>query len=544
MTEYKVFLVHSLEKVLPDQEPRELEAPDLYGFAGEALSVQIAYTCMNDDFGESDTSLRIEPSVSDAVQIHLRSVGLVPSNYPCHGITDDDYLSTRPGLYPDILIPIDDGEPLKAIPSQWRSVWVDIKAESGRHEIALKVLYEEGEIAELRLTVNVSEKELPRQTLIHTEWFHTDCLADYYHVPVFSDEHWRIIENYISSAVSHGVNALLTPIFTPPLDTGVGGERTTVQLVNITFNDPVYHFDFSLLEKWIDLCEKYGITYLEIAHLFSQWGAVYAPKIMVCINGRLERRFGWHTAATGNEYTEFLQSFLPALKDFLKRRAWLDKTIFHISDEPHMEEIETYRAARECVKPLLEGCRVMDAISSFDVFKEGVIDHPVVSVDHIHEFIDAEISPLWAYYCTIQAVDVPNRFMAMPGARNRIIGTLLYYYNLEGFLHWGFNFYNARRSVRHIDPYLVTDADESFPSGDAFLVYPAPDGTAYESLRGVVLKQALWDMRALQLYEQISSRDAVIALLDSLCEHKMSFTEYPRDITFFDLLRKQLYQLV
>lgn len=544
MTEYKVFLVHSLEKVLPDQEPRKREAPDLYGFTGEVLSVQIAYTCANDDFGESDTSLWIEPSVSDAVQIHLRSVGLVPSNYPCHGTVDNDYVSTRPGLYPDVLLPIESGERLKAIPLQWRSVWVDIDAQSGRHEITLKVLCEEGEIADLRLTIYVSEKALPQQTLIHTEWFHTDCLADYYRVPVFSDEHWRIIENFISSAASHGINALLTPVFTPPLDTGVGGERTTVQLVNITLNDSVYHFDFSLLEKWIELCEKHGITYLEIAHLFSQWGAVYAPKIMVCIKGRLEQRFGWHTPATGKEYTEFLQAFLPALKDFLKGKGWLDKTFFHISDEPHMEEVETYRAAREIVKPLLEGCRVMDAISSFDVFKEDIIDHPVVSVDHIHEFIDAKINPLWAYYCTIQAVDVPNRFMAMPGTRNRVLGVLLYYYHLEGFLHWGFNFYNAKRSARHIDPYLVTDADESFPSGDAFLVYPAPNGTAYESLRGVILKQALWDMRALQLYEQISSRDAVIALIDSLCEHKMSFTEYPRDITFFDLLRKQLYQLV
>ena len=32
-----------------------------------------------------------------------------------------------------------------------------------------------------------------------TEWFHADCLASYYRVPVFSKEHWRIIEEFIKT---------------------------------------------------------------------------------------------------------------------------------------------------------------------------------------------------------------------------------------------------------------------------------------------------------------------------------------------------------
>ena len=37
----------------------------------------------------------------------------------------------------------------------------------------------------------------------------------------------------MDNAVAHGVNLLYTPLFTPPLDTQVGGERTTVQLVDV-----------------------------------------------------------------------------------------------------------------------------------------------------------------------------------------------------------------------------------------------------------------------------------------------------------------------
>ena len=67
---------------------------------------------------------------------------------------------------------------------------------------------------------------------------------------------------------------LLTPIFTPPLDTAVGGERTTVQLIDIVQDaDGSYKFDWSRLKRWCDLCLRNGIKYLEIPHLFTQWGA-------------------------------------------------------------------------------------------------------------------------------------------------------------------------------------------------------------------------------------------------------------------------------
>lgn len=51
----------------------------------------------------------------------------------------------------------------------------------------------------------------------HTEWFHSDCLANYYGEEVFSEEYWRIVENFVKTAVKHRYNMLLTPIFTPPL---------------------------------------------------------------------------------------------------------------------------------------------------------------------------------------------------------------------------------------------------------------------------------------------------------------------------------------
>lgn len=77
----------------------------------------------------------------------------------------------------------------------------------------------------------------------------------------------------MQTAVDNGINMNLTPIFTPPLDTEIGSERPTVQLVGISKDESGYTFDFEKLKKWINMALECGIEYFEMAHLFSQWGA-------------------------------------------------------------------------------------------------------------------------------------------------------------------------------------------------------------------------------------------------------------------------------
>lgn len=543
MTSFQFCLVSCMEKVLPDRTPSSLQESTLRGFCGEKLTVQLAYTCTNDDFGESDCRFFLKLRTDEQTKVTIRRVELVPCDYPCHGTHDANYLATTPGLYPDLLRPIRADVPIKAVAAQWRALWLDVEALPGKHEITLE-LYDWNEqfLQSCAFSVNVLHEKLPEQTLIHTQWFHADCLADYYHVPVFSEKHWEIIDHFMQSSAEHGINMLLTPVFTPPLDTAKGGERTTTQLVEVELSDGQYHFDFFRLQRWISLCEKNRIRYLEISHLFTQWGAEFAPKIMVSVDGVKKRLFGWDTPAVGGAYTAFLHAFIPALKAFLADAGWLERTWFHISDEPHDHEAKTFAAARASVLDLLEDCKVMDALSSYEIYQQGIVERPVVSVDQIEPFTQSNVPHLWAYYCTVQAIDVPNRFIAMPSSRNRILGVLLYYFNLEGFLHWGFNFYNSQRSVAHIDPYRVTDAGEAFPSGDPFLVYPAPDGTAYESIRGAILQKALLDLRALQCLEQRIGREAVLDLLLELVGKPLSFRSYPNEAVFFDQMREKIYQ--
>ena len=92
-----------------------------------------------------------------------------------------------------------------------------------------------------------------------------------------------------------------------------------------------YEFGFTNLRKWVRMALECGVEYFEFSHLFSQWGAKAAPKIMADKDGIRQRIFGWETDASGREYREFLHQFLPALK-----RNWicLGLRIKHISIYP------------------------------------------------------------------------------------------------------------------------------------------------------------------------------------------------------------------
>ncbi|MBP5256510.1 MAG: hypothetical protein J6Z80_05590, partial [Clostridia bacterium] len=204
-------------------------------------------------------------------------------------------------------------------------------------------------IASASVEVTVIGAAIPGQELIFTHWFHCDCLSSFYGVPVFSEEHWRIIGNYMRLAAENGVNCILTPILTPPLDTEPGGERPTVQLVSVTVGREGYSFDFSLLKRYIDTARRCGIKYFEISHLFTQWGAAFAPKVVGMVDGEERRIFGWDTPGTEGEYPSFLSALLPELVSFLRSEGILEKCRFHISDEPSAEDLENYLKAKSVV---------------------------------------------------------------------------------------------------------------------------------------------------------------------------------------------------
>lgn len=539
----KVKILSSLVKVFPKTEP--LQDPETIKFSAlknETFSFQAAFLFKG--WGTQLAKVKVESPLQD--HITLREVKTVPCAYPAHPEIDDHYLTTEPGLFPDLLSPLWKGQ-ARIVARQWGSLWIDVDipedAQPGDYPIALSFWNEAGEeLGGAQTSLTVYNAVLPPQTLIRTEWFHGDCLADYYQVPVFSQRHWEIVENFLAAAARRGITMILTPQFTPPLDTKEGGERTTIQLVGVEKNGEQYSFDFSRLERWAALCKKCGIQYLEMSHLFTQWGAKAAPKIIATVDGTERRLFGWDTPASGGEYAAFLAAYLPQVTAKLKEWGWEGKAYFHISDEPELSQLESYSAAKKLVEPYIGGFPILDALSSYEFYETGLVSCPVCSTNHIQEFLDHDTPHLWSYYCTAQSIGVSNRFIAMPSSRTRIYGIQLFKYQIEGALHWAYNFYNSQFSLYPINPYRVTDAERAFPSGDSFLVYPGADGKPEESLRCMLMAHAMQDLRALQLLAGLTSREYVISMMEEALPAPITFMEYPKSDSYLLTLRNRVNQ--
>ncbi|WP_150108391.1 DUF4091 domain-containing protein [Brachybacterium muris] len=457
----------------------------------------------------------------------------MPVSTPAPEDPDEHYLVTEPGEYPDVLEPLtgeagaggpdtDAGDRTVVLapltPGCWEALWIDVLVEdallAGEHELLMRLrpAGSDGPWEEHTLRLQIHPHQLPPLEIVNTHWFHADSLSSYDDVEVFSERHWELIEAFLRSAREMDVNSVLTPTWTPPLDTAEGHKRPTVQLVGISEESGEYRFDFTELDRWLRICREVGMVSIEVAHLFTQWGARFTPAIQVRTADGIEDRFGWHVAATDPEYRRLMVALIPALREHLAA-TWEGRVLWHISDEPSVQGLEDYRAAKEQVSDLLEGADVVDALSSLEFAEQGVVDIPIVATDHVEPFLDAGRNP-WVYYCVAQDREVANRFISLPSVRNRVLGQQLFVHHAPGFLHWGYNFWWAQFALKPIDPFTETCAGGGFYGGDSFAVYPGPDGTPWVSLRHRVFAQGMADHRALTWLASLVGHDRAAALVD------------------------------
>ncbi len=523
--ELNIKYVSSLEKIrdLNDMNNAKALSPQRI-FKGESYSFQICFT--------AETKTLVDVAISSPLEKHINAYFVKKGACDYTNPHDDDCLTTEPSLIPDILMPLDkQNSKFSITESDVSTVWIEVcapqKIKAGKYPIKLVLTSaHDASVVETELQVEISDCTLPCQSVVFTQWFYTDCIADVHGVPVYSKKHWALIKKYMLLARKLGINMILTPIITPPLDTLQGIKRTCVQLVKIEKKDK-YYFDFTLLDKWIDLSLKCGMEYFEMAHLFSQWGLHNTPNIVVKENGVEGYKFSSDVDSKDKEYKVFLTAFLTELVAFLKNKGVYEKCFFHVSDEPHDAVLENYRYGREIVASVVDEERMIDALSHADYYDEGLVKNPVPAINAIVPFLERDMDMRWAYYCCAQWDKVSNRFLHMPSYRTRIIGLQMYKFDITGFLHWGYNFYNSSVSRYHVNPYQTTSGDYAYPSGDPFTVYPYEDDVI-PSLRGLVFKEALQDIELCKELEKYLGRDAVVNLIDDEAGMNVTFEEYPR----------------
>ncbi len=532
----------ALVKVFKDENPvYKPECSVLTALKGDSVSFQVSY------WSDETVNLTFEV-VSDIKKVTVRTVEYIKVGLPSdvfveQMLNDGNFIKPNPCEVPDYLRK-PRGNRFKVTKGKNRTLWVEVEVprteKAGDKFVTIIVKNAGGEvISEETQKITVCNAVLPKSELIHTEWFHADCIADYYGYEVFSDKHWKAIENFMKTAVKRGMTMILTPVFTPPLDTEIGGERTTVQLVDVKKDGDKWSFGYEKLTKWIELAKKCGFKQFEISHLFTQWGANAAPKIMATVDGEYKRVFGWDTLVEDGVYPKFLAEFLPSLTEFLRESGIADVTYFHVSDEPKMEDKSNYDRAKAVISPYIKGFKTMDALSDYEFYATGVVDLPIPETYRIEPFVENKVEPLWTYYCC-GGYKRSNRFLGMSLTRTRAIGLQLFKYRVSGFLHWGYNFYNTECSTAHINPYKDVTGGNRFPAGDPLVVYPGAGGKPEESIRLIAFHTAINDLAALKALAEKTSYEYVVGIIEEELGEPLTFTVWPESEFYYIALRNRV----
>ncbi len=548
----KTKIVSSQEKIFLDDSIETFGTLDkISALRGESVSVQLLYVD-TEDTGEylprrpfCDLTLggELAPYAS------ARDVRWVPVDRPTVPGTDDgNYLRLTPGVYPDVLTPLRYGGKLCPSRDKLRSVWIEMHIPehlTGECTLTVTVTEKESSTSVTEsVIVDVIPATLPEQKTHFTQWFYADCLASYYNVEPWSDRHFEIVENFARVAVKRGRDTLYVPLFTPALNVLPGYERVSSQLVRVSLDGGVYSFDFSLVGRYLDMCDRIGVKLFEISHFYQQYQGKYAAHIYATVDGEYKRLFGWETLALDEEYVRFLRELIAAFVEYMKARGDDHRCIYHISDEPYLSYLDQYKALKDVVSDTLSGYKIMDALSDFEFYKTGVLEHPVPTTASAPAFIEAGVKDLWVYYACCQVTDYSNCYLAMPSWRTRSLGMQLYKCRIDGFLHWGFNYYNNRASGDAINPYMDLGGEDWVPAGDCFVVYPDQDGYPLESVRIITLEEAMQDVRAMQLAESLYSYEEVVAAIEEELGDEITFKRCTRSADEMLRVRERINRMI
>ncbi|HET6453356.1 MAG TPA: DUF4091 domain-containing protein [Armatimonadota bacterium] len=517
-----------MQRIFPSTPASDASRLELLAARNSRVSFQ---ACVRNQ-GKQPIEVRLE--VESDLEVSIRRVGYVPVK---HHNTDTeeselDGVGHIPGFVPDPLFPENS---VTAGPFESHAFWVTVNVPAGvspgKRELAVQFSLTGQTSQTCQTEIDIRPLVIrPADDFPVAHWFYADALCDWYKVVPFEERFWQIAKPYMQDMVEHGGNCMYVPLFTPPTD----GVKRSTQLVRVTEAGGQYQFDFSDVKRWVDLARECGATWFEWTHFFWQWGVKYALRIYRS-NHADGSALLWppETPATSETYRNFLAQFLPKFHDFLAAESLLDRSIFHVSDEPHGDEhLENYRKARAMLKDLAPWMKVADALSDIRFGLEGLTDMPIPSISVAKSFIEAGI-PSCAYFCCGPRGKYLQRLMDTPLAKIAMSGWLFHKLRALGFLHWGYNYWHKSQTQELIDPFTEQSglAWPGWAYGDTFVVYPGPDGPI-DSIRWEVFAESLQDLALLRT-AGIDPDDPLLAVL-------RGYNDFPKTETWVMEARKRL----
>ncbi|HEY0669406.1 MAG TPA: DUF4091 domain-containing protein [Sphingobacteriaceae bacterium] len=503
--ELSCWLETSLNRIFPQSPPKQVASFELLAARNSRVSFQVGFRNNTLKVKKVDCSME----GADNLKPLIRHVGMVPMNNftPLTRVEELDGTGYLPGFVPDPLMPAVD---VRSNPHASGSFWVTLnipaQMKPGIHQVRVNVTWEnvyfklergKKETLSLPLRIKVSELVLqPRKNFPVIHWWRGEATWNYYKLEMFDEKWWQHTKAHMADMLDHGSDVIYVPVL---FDLKPVFKRPCQLLIVDEPAPGKYVFDWSRVKRFMNMCKELGVKSFEWSHLWVYHGVDHPVRVYRKVKDEFVMLWPTDISGFSDTFVNFLRQFLPELHRFILEENVLENSYFHISDEPYARDLENYKKAQALLKELAPWMRpIMDALSDIDYGRQGLVDIPVVVLPSAKAYVDEKISH-WVYFCTDPKGDYLNRFFDTPLPKLRMAGWLFYHLKAQGFLHWGYNYWNKLETQEVMDPFIRADAGvyPHIPYGDPFVVYPGPDGPI-SSIRWEVFAESLQDYAILQ----------------------------------------------
>ncbi len=404
-------------------------------------------------------------------------------------------------------------------------VWVEIKSKKdtkpGIYKGSIRIyshrMFEDEQLLDtLDFEIKVFDvlMQRPSEYKFHLDlWQHLSNISRKHEVPMWSDEHFEVLEKYVKCLAELGQKAVTVIASEVPwagqhcfLVQNYLSDMFEYSMISVCRDEEGnFSYDYSAMERYINICLKHGISdEIEVFGLVHVWmwprggygkiAADYPDAIRIRYYDEGTRCFRYMKSA--NEIKDYLVS----LERFFIEKDWIEKVRIS-ADEP--ADTRLYEKSISVIKeytPKFKFKTVINHGEFVEKFKEDSSDFvpDLKSLckewDGIQMLKSEKGKRLLWYLCIFP--DYPNTFISSPLTESRLIGILTYAFGLDGFMRWDFTAWPEKPRERMSWNYPLWKA------GDGNFVYPSNSGSPLVALRYMQLKRGIEDYELMKRLEK------------------------------------------
>lgn len=477
-----VWCADALTKTLRDAYTGAARTLEMSGAAGEVVSGQIVvHSEASCELRAACSELRNGSSVIPAGAVRVQWVRYISIARNSPGVPQDELVALAPASIPD---PFWDTDEVAVQPNEAQPLWVEITvpktAAAGKYEgsIAIKGAGVADATVPVHLSVHGFQLSETRRQQV-TNWFT---------VPGAGMKAERNTEAYW--ALARDLARLLVRHRQTCFNAQLGWIPTTYSKAQ------GFRCDFTELDRWAAVFFDAGMERMELFQAGRSTASVDNPACRIEPNDLAVTVKDKDVVLTAEQK---LRGVLGELEKHVRKRGWHGRVMIHISDEPFIHCEPSYREVAAIVRQAAPSLKVIEAVETTGLC--DVIDVLVPKLSHLNlwypKFREAQGHgrELWFYTCCHPQGRYPNRFLDQPLVKARALHWIAYLYGLNGFLHWGLNWF-----AEGADPYSEEGISQGLPLGDRAVVYPGKNGYV-GSLRLAAMRDGLQDHEYLCLLE-------------------------------------------